>query len=145
MDESRSSAALWDAYRRTTYAARTGNGEIRIHPDRRSSDLDALLDQTRADQWAYITAYNPESRRLSDDDNAARQRALVQAVRDLGLTFFEGESVLDAATWPPEPSLLILGIPPDDARALGRQFGQRAIVLGRLDQPARLVSCKDET
>jgi hypothetical protein len=141
MDVPRSSTALWDAYRRATYAARTGDGEIHILPDRRSPELDALLNQRRADQWAYITAYNPESRRLSDEDNVVRQQALVQAVQDRGLTFFEGESVLDAAAWPPETSLLILGISPDDARALGRQFGQLAIVVGRLDQPARLVEC----
>lgn len=133
--------ALWDAYRRAAYVARTGDSEIRIHPGRRTPDLDTLLDQRRADQWAYITAYNPESRLLSEDENVRRQQLLVEAVLDRGLTFFEGESVLDAAAWPPEPSLLILGISPDEARALGRQFGQLAIVVGRLNQPARLVAC----
>ena len=143
MDVPRSSTALWDAYRRTTYVARTGDGELRIHPDRRSPEIDALLNEHRADEWAYITAYNPESRRLSEGDNARRQRALVQAVQDRDLTFFHGESVADSPTWPPEPSLLILGISAEDARALGRQFGQLAIVVGRLDQPARLVACED--
>ena len=135
--------ALWDAYRRATYAARTDDGEIRIHPDRRTPDLDTLLNQRRVDQWAYITAYNPGSRLLSGEENVRRQQALVQAVQDRGLTFFEGESVLDAAAWPPEPSLLILGISPDEARALGRQFGQLAIIVGRLDQPARLMACEE--
>ena len=53
-----------------------------------------------------------------------------------GLTVFEGESVLDPAAWPPEPSLLILGMSPDEARSLGRQFGQLAIVVGRRGEPA---------
>jgi hypothetical protein len=135
--------ALWDAYRRAAYVARTGDSEIRIHPGQRTPDLDTLLDQRRADQWAYITAYNPESRLLSEEENVRRQQALAQAVQDLGLTFFEGESVLDAAAWPPEPSLLILGISPDEARALGREFGQLAIVVGRRDHPARLVACDE--
>ena len=141
MDRPQRSTALWDSYRRATYAARTDDGEIQIHPDRCSPELDALLNQRRVDQWAYITAYNPASRLLSEQDNVRRQQALVQVVQDRGLTFFEGASVLDAAKWPPEPSLLVLGIPADDARALGRQFGQLAIVVGRLDQPARLVEC----
>jgi hypothetical protein len=144
MDVPRSSESLWDDYRRATYAARTGDAEIRIHPDLCCPDLDTLLDQRRADQWAYITAYNPGSRLLSKEDNIRRQQALVQAVQARGLTFFEGESVLDPAVWPPEPSLLILAIPPGDARALGRQFGQLAVLVGRRDQPARLVACQDE-
>jgi Protein of unknown function (DUF3293) len=133
--------ALWDAYRRTTYLARTGDGEIRIHPDRHSPGVDALLTAHGADQWVYVTAYNPESRRLSEEENVVRQQALVRAVHDRGLTFFEGESVLDAAAWPPEPSLLILGISPEEGRVLGQRFGQLAVVVGRLDQPARLVAC----
>jgi YD repeat-containing protein len=144
MDAPQSSTALWDAYRRTTYAVQTGDGEIRIHPGRRSPELDRLLDQRHVDQWAYVTAYNPASRLLSEPDNIRRQQALVDAVRDRGLTFFEGASVLDAVAWPPEPSLLILGIPLDDARALGREFGQLAIVAGRLGEPACLVACEDE-
>ena len=136
-------AALWDAYRRTTYVARTGDSEIRIQPDHTIPGLDVLLRQRRADQWAYITACNPESRLLSEEENVRRQQRLVQAVQDRGLTFFEGESVLDAAAWPPEPSLLILGMSPDEARALGHRFGQLAIVVGRRDQPARLVACDE--
>ena len=136
-------STLWDAYRRTTYAARTSVGEIQIHPDRPSPELDALLDQRGADQWAYLTAYNPGSRLLSSDENVRRQQALVEAVQHRGLTFFEGESVLDPAAWPPEPSLLILGISPDEARSLGRQFGQLAVVVGRRGEPARLVACDD--
>lgn len=144
MDAPQSSTALWDAYRRTTYAVQTGDGEIRIHPGRRSPELDTLLDQRHVDQWAYITAYNPGSRLLSEPDNIRRRQSLVDAVRGRGLTFFEGASVLDAAAWPPEPSLLILGIPLADARALGRKFGQLAIVAGRLGEPAQLVACENE-
>ena len=135
-------STLWDAYRRTTYAARTSAGEIQIHPGLPSQDLDALLDQCGADQWAYLTAYNPGSRLLSSEENVGRQQALLQAVQDRGLTVFEGESVLDPAAWPPEPSLLILGMPPDEARSLGRRFGQLAIVAGRRGEPARLVACE---
>ena len=143
MDAPQSSTALWDAYRRTTYAVQTGDGEIRIHPGRRSPELDRLLNQRHVDQWAYITAYNPASRLLPEPDNIRRQQALVDAVQDRGLTFFEGASVLDAVAWPPEPSLLILGLPLADARALGRQFGQLAIVVGQLGEPARLIACDD--
>jgi hypothetical protein len=136
-------STLWDAYRRTTYTALTTVGEIQIHPGRLCLPLDALLAQQANDQWAYVTAYNPGSSPLSSDENARRQQALVDEVQHRGLTAFDGESVLDPAAWPPEPSLLILGIPPDEARSLGRRFGQLAIVVGRRGEPAVLVACDD--
>jgi hypothetical protein len=134
---------LWDAFQRTTYIARTSGGDIHIHPGRQTPELDALLSQD-ADQWAYVTAYNPNSQLLPIAENVARQQTLVKAVQDRGLTFFEGASVLDAAAWPPEPSLLILGIAPGDARSLGRRFGQLAIVVGRVGEPAQVIPCEDQ-
>jgi hypothetical protein len=132
---------LWDAYRRTTYVAHTGNGDIKINPGRRSAALDGLLNERRLREWAYLTAYNPASRRLAEEENVRRQQELVDAVRDRGLTFLDGEGIGEDAQWPAEPSILILGIESEDARALGRQFGQLAIVVGRAGQPARLVAC----
>jgi uncharacterized protein DUF3293 len=134
---------LWDAYRRTTYVAHTGHGDIRINPGRRSTALDGLLNERRLREWAYLTAYNPASRRLAEEENARRQRELVETVRDRGLAFLDGEGIGEDAQWPAEPSILILGIESDDARALGRQFGQLAIVVGRTGEPARLVACDD--
>jgi hypothetical protein len=133
--------ALWDAYRRTTYLAHTPDGDIRINPGRRSPSLDGVLTERRLREWAYLTAYNPASRRLPEEENVRRQRELVAAVRDLGLAFLEGEGIGADAHWPAEPSILILGIESDAARALGRQFGQLAIVVGQAGQPARLVAC----
>jgi hypothetical protein len=132
---------LWDAYRRTTYVAHTGHGEIRINPGRRSAALDRLLIEHRSREWAYLTAYNPASCRLPEEENARRQRELVDAVRDRGLAFLDGEGTGEDTGWPPEPSVLILGIGLEDARALGRQFGQLAIVAGRIGERARLVAC----
>jgi hypothetical protein len=77
------------------------------------------------------------------EDNVRRQQELIKAVQDRGLAYLDGEGIGEDATWPAEPSILILGIQADDARALGRQFGQLAIVVGRTGQPARLVACAD--
>ena len=40
--------------------------------------------------------------------------------------------------WVPEDSYLILGIPRTDAISLGYDFGQNAIVVGRIGNPAEL-------
>jgi hypothetical protein len=141
MKNSPEHTALWDAYRRTTYLAHAPNGDIRIKPGRRSPALDGLLNERRLREWAYLTAYNPASRKLAEEENLRRQRELIDAVRDRGLAFLEGEGIGADTRWPAEPSILILGIESDAARALGRQFGQLAIVVGEAGQPARLVAC----
>jgi hypothetical protein len=137
--------ALWAAYRRTTYVVHTSHGDIPIRPGRRSLALDGLLNERRARDWAFVTAYNPASKPLAHEENARRHQELADTVRDRGLAFLDGEGVGEDERWPAEPSILILGIEPDDARALGRQFGQLAIVVGRTGQPARLVACAEGT
>jgi hypothetical protein len=132
---------LWEAYRRTTYVAHTSHGDIRINPGRPSLELDGLLSERRVREWAYVTAYNPASRQLAEEENVRRQQELLDAVRDRGLAFLEGEGVGEDPRWPPERSILILGIESEEARALGRRFGQLAIVVGRTGEPARLVAC----
>lgn len=106
------------------------------------AELDALLRATDCTRWAYITALNPGSVRLSEDENRARQRELEDAIRHLGHPMFRGEGIGEDGSWPPEASILVLGIEQEAAVQLGRRFGQRAIVCGELGEPARLVLCE---
>jgi hypothetical protein len=123
--------------------AYTSDRDIRIDPGRLSLTLDALLNERHIGDWAYVTAYNPESQPLAEEENVKRQQALVEAVRARGLPFLFGKGIAEDGTWV-EPSILILGIESDDARALGRQFGQLAIIVGQAGQPARLVACGEQ-
>ena len=58
-----------------------------------------------------------------------------------GLTFFGGHGAADAPSWPPEASVLVLGVAEGDATDLGRRYRQNAIVAGVKGQEARLVWC----
>lgn len=58
----------------------------------------------------------------------------------LGHPMFSGEGIGDDGTWPAERSVLVLGIERAIAIELGRRFGQRAILCGRLGGPATLES-----
>ena len=60
---------------------------------------------------------------------------------DCDVVLFEGQGVPDAADWEPEISLLVLGIGREQAVAIGRDFGQLAIVCGRPGGVAELVAC----
>jgi hypothetical protein len=103
----------------------------------RNGALDRLLHRHRRRDWAFITAWNPRSRRLPRWRNERRQRALA---RLLPLALL-GAGIGDNASWAPEESLLVLGVTAGRARRLARQFGQNAIVAGCRGGLARLVWC----
>ena len=64
---------------------------------------------------------------------------LEMVVRGRGLNCFQGEGRADDGDWPPEPSLLVLGISEADAVSLARELEQHAIVSGSRGGEARLV------
>jgi hypothetical protein len=134
MDAGRDLAA---AYHATLYTAVLTEGSLTL----RVSEVNALLDRVLATRgvrsWAYVTAYNPGSVQVSAAENETRQRELRAAVARDGHVFYEGTGVGEG--WPPEPSLLILGISEAEASALGRRFGQLAIVVGERGEAARLL------
>jgi hypothetical protein len=136
--------SLFAAYRNTAFEADTPKGRLSLRVGQRCAALDVLLTDHRVSTWAYVTAYNPGSMRLSDEDNAARHHELEEVVAALGLTSYPGEGLADDRQWPPERSFLILGIALDNARILGRQYGQLAVVCGELGSEAKLVPCTDE-
>ena len=57
----------------------------------------------------------------------------------------EGRGIGSDPDWVPEDSYLIIGIPRADAISLGYDFGQNAIVVGRIGNPAELVPCHGES
>ena len=134
---------LLEAYRKTAFIADTPKGRLSLRVGQRSRELDDLLTDHGLSTWAYVTAVNPGSMRLRDEENAARQRELDGVVASLGLTSYSGKGVADDGRWPPEPSLLILGIGRSGAVRLARQYGQLALVYGELGREAELVPCAD--
>lgn len=98
-----------------------------------------------AARWAIVTGCNPMSRVVADGENRARHGELVATVRALaptGLRPSESRSRDDQATWR-EPGCLITGVPVSMALAIGRRFGQYAIVVGDAER-AGLVNCQTE-
>lgn len=130
---------LWRAYQSTSFCVGTGARPVCFRAGSRSSRLDALLARQGATRWAFITAWNPGSVPLSSVENARRHAELCAAVGAMGLATLEGEGIGRDPSWPPERSLLILGISRVRAVALGRHFGQLAIVAGRHGEPSRLL------
>jgi hypothetical protein len=113
-------AALLEAYRRTAFIAETPGSRLSLRIGERSAALDALLAVHGVGTWACVTAFNPGSVPQTAEENSARQRQLEQTVMAMGLVSYPGQGVGDDERWPPEPSLLVLGIAREAAAHLGR-------------------------
>lgn len=103
---------------------------IDLRIGRRSAPLDALLARQAATTWAFLSAVNPGSTRLDEEENRRRTRRLAAAVARRGWTRYRGAGIDPSGRWPDEPSFLMLDAPLDEVVALAARFGQAAIVHG---------------
>ena len=132
-------AELHAAYLDTAYRVDGPDGSFTIHVGERSNPLEKLLSEEGVRHWAFVTACNPHSQQLPDDQNAVRMSHLIADISVAGLGFHPGEAIARATSWPPEPSLLILDIAESSAIELARRYGQNAIVCGAAGEAPRLV------
>ena len=135
-------AALLAAYRRTTFTASTPSGTLSIRIGQFSIGVDDLCSAHSETTWAYVTAFNPGSVLLSQEENRKRQRELERVVTAQGFPFYSGEGIAGGGGWPPERSLLIVGMGRAAAVRLGQCFGQCAVVYGEVGQQAELLVCE---
>ena len=101
-----------------------------------------LLAEHRAHELpgsAFVTACNPFSRSLSDEENRARQTTLLADLQRRGLRCIEGHGQHPSNDWPPEPSFLVLGLDRAAACDLGRRWEQNAIVFAGPDAIPELI------
>lgn len=94
----------------------------------RSAALDALLDAHGVAAAAFLTAWNPRSRETREAENRRAQDRLRAQAAAMGCGAIPGAGVGRGGDWPPEPSLLILGIARAQAEALARLYAQNAWV-----------------
>jgi hypothetical protein len=95
--------------------------------------MDALLGAHGTRRGVLVTAWNPGGRRLPEAVNQRRAVRLAERLRGLrALPGVNGEG-----RWR-EESLLVLGTAPRRVEALGRLFGQDAVVLLHRGTRARL-------
>jgi hypothetical protein len=132
--------ALDAAYRATDYRVEDGpNGPFVIRVGERSAAVDRLLGLHGQSEWAFVTACNPGSERSTAEENARRMAELEAVCLYHGWPHYFGAGVGRDGAWPPEPSFLVIGVSEADVVAVTGHFGQNAVVMGRLGEPARLV------
>lgn len=131
-----------EAYRATTYRVLVpGEEPIDLRIGECSHMLDGLLAKHGCDSWAFITAWNPHSQQRAAEENARRQAELVSVIRERGWIFLEAMGIPADPKWQPEASVLVLGIPREEAVEIATRFRQNAIVVGERGGMAELVYC----
>ena len=148
--------SLRDHYLRTTYRVTEVDPAIDIRIGEPCAALDALVEKHASGEagghtstfhvhpspsrsWAFVTAWNPGSKKLDDAENRHRQVQLEAEVKEGGYVFYRGAGVPDEKNWQPEESILILGIERSDASDLGKKYGQAAIVVGTMNTQPELL------
>lgn len=129
------------AYRATDYRVyATEPFALRI--GRTCAACDALLDTHGVTTAAYLTAWNPYSKPLSDVANADAQAKLAAELADVSVSVLSGEGVGETGDWPSEPSLFALGISRESATSLAQKYHQNAFVWVERRNAAELVLCQ---
>lgn len=127
------------AYRRARYRVADDGAGFDMGVGEACEPLRALMARHGVDTGAFLTACNPGSALQSDDDNRAAQALLRAAVDNAGFVVLDGAGLDPDGDWPPEPSLLVLGIDRQQAGALAERFGQNAFVWLTADAVPALV------
>ncbi|WP_061123580.1 nitrile hydratase accessory protein [Caballeronia catudaia] len=117
-------AATLDAYRAAIYRVDDIDMKIGVA----NAAVVSLLAQHDVASAVFVTAFNPFGEVLAPDENAQRQRSLVERVGALGLRALPGEGVDPTKVWTAEASLFVLGATPDTADMLMSAFEQNAVV-----------------
>lgn len=133
---------LFAAYERTLFKVRTNTEEIVLRVGVHSVDADNLLKSAGVSEAAYLTAFNPGSRMLSDSENQCRQDQLLEYLHKENYVFLAGTGIADDGSWPGEESVLILGIDRSEANAIASTFGQTAFVHVEIGKHVELVATR---
>ncbi|MEM5438871.1 DUF3293 domain-containing protein [Paraburkholderia diazotrophica] len=125
--DSQISHATIQAYLETHYCVR-GAMPATLRIGEFNASLAAIHDAYAVRSSAFVTACNPLGQMLDDAANVSLQIELARELSQRGFTFIDGIGKHPSNGWPGEPSFLMLGVSLQDAKALGLQFGQNAVV-----------------
>jgi Protein of unknown function (DUF3293) len=90
---------LLKAFQTTRFIVFTPQTEIVMRIGERSSELDELMTRCDPPSCAFVTAWNPGSKRLPETANQAKQSQLIQEVQKRGYVFLQGRGVGETAGW----------------------------------------------
>src|SRR5580765_5148211 len=134
-----SADALLEAYRTTRFVAYDGDRQVAVRVGEHVPEMDALLHRLAARSGVFITAWNPRSIVQPPEINAAAAGRLAARVAAEGFRALPHRGISADPAWHSEEGLFVVAIDFDHAIAMAADFGQNAITLVTLGQPAILL------
>ena len=128
---------LLEAYRDSDYVV-FADPELVLRIGEPSARLDHILEVHGAECAAFVTAANPRSEKRTAAQNAEAMAALDGMLAAAGYPRYPGEGRASDGSWR-EPSVLAVGIYRENAAALGKLFGQNALVFIEKGRAAELI------
>lgn len=138
------SLELFRSFCQTNYWVETPGESFRLRIGEFHHALATFLAAENIDTWAILTAENPRSQQLSEEENQSRREQLAAKAEQLGHPHFPTRALAPAGDWPAEVGFLLGDLSLAEAVALGRHFDQHAVVYGNLTQPPGLLFCFSE-
>lgn len=137
--ESGLAVTLIDAYRATHYCITGIYPAFLMCIDAYSADPAACHRPHDAACATFVTAWNPRSRPIEPEHNAAAGERLEAQLRSTGHTCVKGLSVDPTGRWEGEESLLVLGLGHEQAVAIAREYEQNGLLWTGEDAVPRLL------
>ena len=127
-------------YKKSDYRVHDPAGvDFVMHIEEYCPALHRLMQREKVRMSGFVSAYNPRSEPRSDLENTMAQERLRQEVMMRGWKFLEGVGEDPGGECAGEPCLLILDISFSDCEALGRSYGQNAVLWSEADAIPRLL------
>jgi hypothetical protein len=121
---------LLKAYEQTNYwcSGIGKNDDFVLNINEPQPELKVVYEIYSLSCAAFLTACNPYSMVLSDQENENLQNQLIRKLESKGFSCLAGEGRARSGGWKSEPSVLVPGLSQEDACSFGREFQQNAIV-----------------
>ena len=129
---------LIDAYKAADFHVFSGSSFI-LKKDQYSEELHQIFVENAVQSAAFITANNPYSNELTNEENIDRNKQLENQLKQMDFEYIPGEGRSRKEDWAEEASFLVLGINKMTSCELGKQFEQNAIVWCDKDAVPRLI------
>lgn len=135
----KSELKLLIAYFKTTYLVRAGKRRFRLRPSVHHSSFNKFLQDNSINTWLFITAANPDSKALHENENIVRNKELLSRIKEKKYDYYDGIGIPDNSEWDPEISFFVINIDRNASIKMAKEFGQKAILIGEAESVPEII------
>lgn len=121
---------LHNAYMQTTYAVYNEATSFFLKANTINTSFTEWCKTNTINSWAIITAFNPYSKELTQEENKTLNSQLKDFFIKNNISFYDAKGIPDNEDWTPEDSFFIYNISLEEAKHIGTLYKQNAIVYG---------------